>query len=191
LSTPFTLSCTISILAQNATVIQETASRVFVSLITPLILLILYGTFLWKVYEDSFLASVQGFGQSVDTRLLKGCVGGELLSSLLAVSCITVAFCANMLMWQDKVNGVDNDLKMTPVKSGTLAMSYYVATLISTLIVSFTALGAGLIFIAIKGWYLSFADVLLIIIDVMILTAFGTACSGNNSAILRNVPPIQ
>lgn len=149
----------------------------FVSLITPLILLILYGTFLWKVYEDSFLASVQGFGQSVDTRLLKGCVGGELLSSLLAVSCITVAFCANMLMVQDKVNGVDNDFKMTPVKSGTLAMSYYVATLLSTLIVSFTALGAGLIFIAIKGWYLSFADVLLIIIDVMILTAFGTALS--------------
>ena len=84
----------------------------FVSLITPLILLILYGTFLWKVYEDSFLASVQGFGQSVDTRLLKGCVGGELLSSLLAVSCITVAFCANMLMVQDKVNGVDNDFKI-------------------------------------------------------------------------------
>lgn len=149
----------------------------FVSLITPLILLVLYGTFLWKVYEESFLSSVASFGGSIDLKLVRGLVGGELLSSLLAVSCITVSFCANMLMVQDKVNGADSDFKMTPVKSGTLAMSYYVATLFSTLLVSFVALGAGLIFIAFKGWYLSFSDVLLTVVDVVVLTSFGTALS--------------
>lgn len=149
----------------------------FTSLITPLILLVLYGTFLWRVYENSFLQSVQAAGATVDLKLVKGCVGGELLSSLLAVSCITVAFCANMLMVQDKVNGVDNDFKMTPVKSGALAMSYYVATFLSTLIISFVAMTAGLVFIAFKGWYLSASDVLLIALDVIILSSFGTALS--------------
>ncbi len=162
---------------RNVKLFFKDKAMFFTSLITPLILLVLYGTFLWKVYEDSFLASVKQAGTTVDMKLVKGCVGGELLSSLLAVSCITVAFCANMLMVQDKVNGADKDFKMTGVKSGMLAMSYYTATLVSTLIISFTALGAGLIFIACKGWYLSAADVLLIILDTIILTSFGTALS--------------
>lgn len=162
---------------RNVTLFFKDKAMFFVSLITPIILLVLYATFLWNVYEDSFLSSVAAFGAEIDMKLVRGCVGGELLSSLLAVSCVTVSFCANMLMVQDKVNGVDNDFKMTPIKSGTLAMSYYTATLLSTLIVSFAALGAGLIFIAIKGWYLTFADVLLIVVDVILLTSFGTALS--------------
>lgn len=162
---------------RNVKLFFKDKAMFFTSLITPLILLVLYGTFLWNVYEDSFLSGVRQGGITVDMKLVKGCIGGELLSSLLAVSCITVAFCANMLMVQDKVNGADKDFKMTGIKSGMLAMSYYTATLISTLIISFAALGAGLVFIACKGWYLSAADVLLIILDTIILTSFGTALS--------------
>ena len=167
----------LSMVKRNVKLFFKDKAMFFTSLITPLILLVLYGTFLWKVYEDSFLSGVQQGGMTVDMKLVKGCVGGELLSSLLAVSCITVAFCANMLMVQDKVSGADKDFKMTGVKSGMLAMSYYTATLVSTLIISFTALGAGLVFIACKGWYLSAADVFLIILDTLILTSFGTALS--------------
>ena len=167
----------LSMTRRNVKLFFKDKAMFFTSLITPLILLVLYGTFLWKVYEDSFLSGVKQGGMAVDMKLVKGCVGGELLSSLLAVSCITVAFCANMLMVQDKVSGADKDFRMTGVKSGMLAMSYYTATLISTLIISFTALGAGLIFIACKGWYLSVADVLFIILDTIILTSFGTALS--------------
>ena len=141
----------LSMVKRNVKLFFKDKAMFFTSLITPLILLVLYGTFLWNVYEDSFLAGAEQSGVQVNLKLVKGCIGGELLSSLLAVSCITVAFCANMLMVQDKVNGADRDFKMTTVKSGVLAMSYYTATLISTLIISFTALGAGLAFIAFKG----------------------------------------
>ena len=88
----------LSMVKRNVKLFFKDKAMFFTSLITPLILLVLYGTFLWNVYEDSFLAGAEQFGVQVDLKLVKGCVGGELLSSLLAVSCITVAFCANMLM---------------------------------------------------------------------------------------------
>ncbi len=148
----------------------------FTSLITPIILLILFVTFLAKVYRESF-ASALPEGFSVSSSIINGMVGGELVSSLLAVSCVTVAFCSNLLMVQDKVSGARKDLYITPVKKSTLAFSYYFASLITTLIVSYVATGAGFIYLAIQGWYLSFADVLLILLDVFLLTMFGTAIS--------------
>ena len=149
----------------------------FTSLITPLILLVLYATFLSNVYENTFNAVFQEFGASVSDKALKGLVGGQLMSSLLAVSCVTVSFCSNMLMVQDKISGARKDLLMTPVKRSQLALSYYISTTLSTLIICFLALGASLIYVAITGWYLSFADVLLLVVDILILTTFGTALS--------------
>ena len=84
----------------------------------------------------------------VDSKLIDGLVGGQLVSSLLAVSCITVAFCSNFLMVQDKANGTYKDLNMSPVKPGALAISYYAATLISTLIVCYFAVALSFVFLA-------------------------------------------
>ena len=104
-------------------------------------------------------------------------MGGLLLSSLLAVSCVTVSFCANLFMVQDKVTGARNDLMIAPVKAHTLALGYYISTAISGLVISFIATGLGLIYLAATGWYLSALDVLLMILDVVLLVLFGTALS--------------
>lgn len=147
----------------------------FTSLITPLILLLLYATFLKNVYEMSFIEGLQGY--NVEQSVINGIVGGQLMSSLLAVSCITVAFCSNMIMVSDKVSGAYIDLGLTPVKKATLALSYYVATTLNTLLVCFFATGACLIYLAITGFYLSVADVFLILADTFILVMMGTALS--------------
>ena len=148
----------------------------FTSLITPVILLILYATFLAKVYKDSFVGNLPETLE-VSEKLINATVSGELFSSLLAVSCVTVAFCSNMLMVTDKLTGARKDMLMTPVKKSTLAVSYYAATLLTTLVVSLVATGACFIYIAITGWYLSFGNIMLVLIDVFLLTMFGTALS--------------
>lgn len=51
------------------------------------------------------------------------------------------------------------------------------AALISTLIINLTAAAVSLAYLAFVGWYLSSADVLLLILDVFLLTMFGTALS--------------
>ena len=145
------------------------------SLITPLILLVLYVTFLANVYRDGFMSAVAGM--NIDVTVINGTVGAQLVSSLLAVSCVTVAFCSNLLMIQDKTSGARADITVSPVKKSTLAISYFLASAFSTVIIGFTALGAGLLYLLKMGWYMSLSDVLLIMLDVFLLTIFGTALS--------------
>lgn len=157
----------------------------FSSLITPIILLVLYATFLAKVYKDSFAGSMpEGF--TLDEGIINGIVGGQLLASLLAVSCITVAFCANLIMVQDKVTGAKKDLLVSPIQSYKVSMAYYLGTLLNTLTISLIALFAGFIYlVATDGWYLSFGDVVLLIIDIFMLTMFGTALSSIVNSFLK------
>ena len=148
----------------------------FTSLITPAILLVLYATFLGNVYRESFTSALPD-GFELADKLIDGTVGGQLISSILAVSCVTVAFCSNMLMVQDKANGSIKDLTVSPVKGSALALSYYISTLVSTLIICFSAAGICLIYVAFKGWYMSVSDVLLLFLDIFLLVMFGTALS--------------
>lgn len=149
----------------------------FSSLITPIILLILFVTFLGSIYRDSFASALNAAGINADASLIDGCVGGQLISSLLAVTCITVAFCSNLIMIKDKTSGARRDLTVSPLRLSTLGFSYYLAALISTLIINLTAATVSLAYLAFVGWYLSSADVLLLILDVFLLTMFGTALS--------------
>lgn len=148
----------------------------FTSLITPIILLILYSTFLGNVYRESFVSNLPDT-LNLSNSVIDGLVGGQLISSLLAVSCVTVAFCSNFLMVQDKANGTIKDLNISPVKTKTLFLSYYISSLVTTLIVCFAAAIICLIYIAIVGWYLSIADVFLLFLDIFLLVLFGTALS--------------
>lgn len=164
------------LIKRNIKLFFKDKAMFFTSLITPAILLVLYATFLGKVYRDSFMTSLPD-GFSLSDKIIDGLVGGQLMSSILAVSCVTVAFCSNFLMVQDKANGTIKDLKISPVKPSVLSLSYYVATFLSTLIICFTATAICLLYIAFVGWYMSVSDVLLLILDVFMLVLFGTALS--------------
>ena len=165
-----------AMIRRNSKLFFKDKGMFFTSIITPLILLVLYTTFLGKIYRDSFAMSLPA-GFSMPDELLDGAVGGQLFSSLLAVCCVTVAFCSNMLMVQDKANGSRADLTVSPVKPSTLALGYYISTLISTLIICIVATGATFIYLASVGWYMSPSDILLIFLDIFLLVMFGTALS--------------
>ena len=170
------MKTTLNLIKRNIKLFFKDKGMFFTALITPAILLVLYATFLGNVYKDSFMAGIPPMF-TVSEKVIDGLVAGQLVSSILAVSCVTVAFCSNFLMVQDKANGTIKDLLITPVKSSVLSLSYYVATLVSTLLVCFTAAALCLGYVALTGWYMSFADVLLIFVDVFVLVLFGTALS--------------
>ncbi len=165
-----------TLIKRNVKLFFKDKGTFFTALVTPIILLVLYVTFLYNVYEDSFRTSVPA-GFVFEEGIIEGLVGGLLLSSLLAVSAVTVPFCANLCMVADKVTGARGDITIAPVKPHALAISYYVATVINGLIISFVATLLGCIYLAFTGWYLSFADVTLLLLDVVLLTLFGTALS--------------
>lgn len=142
-----------------------------VSLITPLILLVLFITFLKSTYEDSILSIIQGF--DLDQSLIDAFTGGWLFSSVLATSCITVAFCSGMMVI-DKINRANIDFMVSPVKKSTLQLSYVLANLFSTFIITFVLLIVGLIYLACVGFYITFVDILLIVFGIIITSLFGT-----------------
>lgn len=168
---------TVSVLIKrNVKLFFKDKGMFFTALITPAILLVLYATFLGNVYRDSFMSGIPQ-GIRISSEIVDGLVASQLVSSILAVSCVTVAFCSNFLMVQDKANGTIKDLTLAPISSSVLSLSYYFATIISTLIICLSATALCLGYVAIVGWYISFADTMLLILDVILVVLFGTALS--------------
>lgn len=170
------MNTTLLLVKRNIKLFFKDKGMFFTSLITPLILLVLYATFLGNTYKDGITSALpEGF--KIDPNLIDGFVGGQLISSILAVSCITVAFCSNMLMVQDKANGTIKDFKISPVKSSSMALGYYFATFISTMIVCCVAAVICLVYVASAGWYMTLTDILFLFLDILLLVLFGTALS--------------
>lgn len=157
----------------------------FTSLITPAILLVLYATFLAGIFEDSFISSIPE-KLNISNSIIKALVSGQLMSSLLAVSCITVAFSSNMLMVQDKINGTIKDLNVSPIKKSKIVLAYFVSCFISTIIVNLVALILCLIYTYFRGWYYSFSDVMYLLLDVLLLTIFGCSLSSVVNSNLKS-----
>lgn len=164
------------LIKRNVKLFFKDKAMFFTSLITPAILLVLYITFLGNIFRDDFTSHLPDTIKLSDS-IIEGLVGGQVISSILAVSCVTISFCSNFLMVQDKANGTIKDLRISPIKSSVLSLGYYMSTLISTLIICFVSAGLCLVYIASVGWYMSLTDVFLLFLDILLLVFFGTALS--------------
>lgn len=147
------------------------------SMITPLILIVLYVTFLKNVYVDSFNSALEINNITLDIKYVNGFVYGWLFSSLLSVSSVTVSFCSNLLMVQDKITGSIKDIEISPVKKTKIALSYYLASMTITMIIILLEAIVGLIILSYRGFFLSFSDILGILLSTFLLVNFGTSLS--------------
>ncbi len=154
------------------------------SLISPLILLFLFIAFLGNIYRDSIRDVVAGF--EISDGLVESIASGWLVSSLISVCAVTIAFTANTVMVQDRVTGARNDFLVAPVSERILSLSYFIATYIVTAVMCFVALGAGFIYMAAAGWHLSAADFFLTVADTLLLVLFGTAFSSLVCSFLKS-----
>ena len=160
--------------ARNVKVFFSDKSMFFASLITPMILLILYVTFLGRVFQNSL--DQDALGVALPDSVINAVVNGQILACLLAVCSVTVAFSSNLLMVNDKITGSTKDIDVSPVKSHTKSLAYFAATFISTIIINLVALVLCLIYIRTQNcWYYELKDVLLLFGDVILLSFFGTA----------------
>lgn len=148
----------------------------FSSLITPVILIVLYATFLAKVYKDSFTSNIPAV-MNISEKLINGTVAGQLAAALLAVSCVTVTFCVNLTMVQDRANGTRKDFDISPVKKPVIYLGYFFSTVLNSLMVNLLALALCLGYVWKMGWYLTAMDVALLVLDMIILVLFGTVLS--------------
>lgn len=126
--------------------------------------------------KDSFKSSLPEF-LSVSDKLINGTVAAQLAAALLAVSCVTVTFCVNLTMIQDKANGARKDFNVSPTGKPVIYLGYFFSTVFNSLIVNGLAFLLCMGYIRKMGWYLNASDILYLILDVIVLVLFGSVLS--------------
>ena len=165
-----------ALIRRNRKLFFRDKGMLFSSLITPIILIVLYATFLANVYKQSFQSALPEF-MSVSEKIINGTVASQLAAALLAVSCVTVTFCVNLTMIQDRANGSRKDFNVAPVKKPVIYLGYFFSTVLNSLMVNALALVICLVYVKMMGWYLCVGDVALLLLDIVILVLFGTVLS--------------
>ena len=156
----------------------------FTALITPLVLLLLFIVFLENAYGQMF-ESIVGI-DAVPFSLQKIFITSYQFSSLLGVSCITVAFCTNLVMVHDKVTHSRQDLLMTPVPSSFMTLGYFIASELSILFICLFTMTVGVAYLSQLGWIMPFDIVLKMVGFIILLTMFGTTLSSIISLFLSS-----
>lgn len=91
------MKAVISLVNRNRKLFFKDKGMLFSSMITPVVLIVLYATFLEKVYRDTLNAALLNL-ITVSDKLINATVAAQLSAALLAVSCVTVTFCVNLTM---------------------------------------------------------------------------------------------
>lgn len=165
-----------SMINRNRKLFFRDKGMFFSSLITPVILIVLYATFLAKVFKDSFASNLPE-AMNISEKLINGTVAAQLAAALLAVSCVTVTFCVNLTMIQDRALGVRKDFDIAPVSRQRIYLGYFLATALNSMLINGLALLLCLGYIKMMGWYLTAGDIVLIVVDIFVLVMFGAVFS--------------
>ena len=157
----------------------------FTSLISPLVLLVLYITFLGKMTSDNLISSFpEG---ALSSSLANSLTAGELVSSLIAVSGVTISFTSNMRMVRDEITGqMVDDFLLTPVRKPTLFLSYFLASFFASFLLCFLTASVGIVYLFIQGGYFLFETFLLLLLEIMLLSFFGTSLSSFVNVFLKS-----
>lgn len=174
---------------RNIKIYFKDNSLLFSSFISPIILLFLYILFLYRIFHESFDTLIKS--NNTLEPIVDGICSGQVISSLLAVIVITIPFTIANVMVLDKSAGVTKDFFLTPVKKITLALSYFLATYISSLIICLTTMILGLVYIYKMGWYLTSSDILGLTVDTVLLTLLGTTLSVLINSFLSSMQQVS
>ena len=165
-----------ALVSRNRKLFFKDKGMLFSSMITPVILIVLYATFLANVYKNSFVSATKDMINLSD-KIINGTVAAQLAAALLAVSCVTVTFCVNLTMVQDRASGARKDFDVSPVSKTKIYIGYFLSTVLNSLMVNGTALALCLLYILKMGWYMSVSDVIFVILDMILLVLFGSTLS--------------
>lgn len=144
------------------------------SLLTPLILLVLFILFLKNVYVSSLEGIMKDFEIVIAPKLSSAFANHWLISSILSTSSVTIAFCSSIIMSNDYIDGTIKDLEVSPIKPGVRGLAYLIATFFSTFIVLLVMIGISFVFLAFSGFYMKVSNILLTLAGLGLNCLFGS-----------------
>ena len=155
----------ISLTKRNMKVFLRDKTGVFFSLLSPLLVLLLFILFLGDLQIDSVKGALERSGviNLFDSNYSKAIAYNWLIAGVLGVSAITVSFSCLSVIISDREKGIENDYKASPVSNIKIYISYILGVFLSTLLIMVIVSIAGIIFLASTGTLnMKFRDVLIL-----------------------------
>lgn len=146
---------------RNLLVYFKDRQAVLFSLLTSIIVFVLYLLFLRQNYEDAILHSAAVLGGIVTKKDISLLSAGILLAALMGSSSITVCYSTLTTLVSDRQHKIDYDICATPTRRWQIILSYFTAAFLSAVVMTWLILTFGLIITRLQGnLYLSAGDII-------------------------------
>ncbi len=161
---------------RNMLVFFTNKGALFFSMLTPMIILLLYILFLKNNLLSSLMDAAAGLGSLISPEDMNQFVNGLLLTGIISSALITIPYNALEIMVRDREEKVDLDMLSTPVKRFEIILSYFCAAVASAFMQTMIVLLFGIGVLGVSGdMYLSAGDAIRLVLAVFLGTVSSTA----------------
>jgi multidrug/hemolysin transport system permease protein len=124
---------TSSLIRRNMRLFFRDRASVFFSLLSVLIIILLYALFLAKMQVNGITESIKAAGLVPDEKAIRFFVDSWIMGGILATGTVTTSLGAIGILVDDHHRGASRDFRVSPVRRSSLVSGY----LFSTFLVSF------------------------------------------------------
>lgn len=151
----------IGLTRRNLLIYFKDRQSIFFSMLTPIIVFVLYILFLKDTFVEPIKSASAGLEDFISDENINMFVNGLLLTGILGSSMITVPYNSLITIVKDRESKIDYDISATPIKRVQIILSYFTASAISAFIMASVILSAGLLIMTAQGsLYLTAKDVI-------------------------------
>jgi multidrug/hemolysin transport system permease protein len=161
---------------RNMLVFFTDKGTLFFSMLTPMIILLLYILFLKNSLLSSLKDAATGLENLVAAKDMAQFVNGLLLTGIISSALITIPYNALEIIVRDREDRVDLDMLSTPVKRFEIILSYFCAAVISAFMQTMVVLAVGIGILSMSGdMYLTALDIAKLVGAVFLGTVSSTS----------------
>ena len=166
----------IGLTKRNMLVFFTDKGTLFFSMLTPMIILLLYILFLKNSLLSSLQDAATGLENLVAAKDMAQFVNGLLLTGIISSALITIPYNALEIIVRDREDRVDLDMLSTPVKRFEIILSYFCAAVISAFMQAMVVLAVGIGILSMSGdMYLTALDIAKLVGAVFLGTVSSTS----------------
>lgn len=150
----------IGLTKRNLLIYFKDYQSILFSMITPIIVFVLYILFLKDTFVSPIKNATIGLEQWILDEDINMFVNGLLLTGILGTTMITVPYNCLITIIRDRENKIDYDISATPIRRNQIVLSYFTASALSAFIMAAIILTGGLCIMGAQGTlYLGGKDV--------------------------------
>lgn len=154
---------------RNLLIYFKDFQSVVFSLLTSIIVFVLYLVFLKGTYLDSFENMMEGLENIISSKDIETFVNSQLLAGIIGSAVITIPFNCLSTIVRDRENKVDYDISATPMKRGFIVFSYFLSSVISAFLMTSVILTGGLLIMAALGEFCLSLTSLFVLYAIILL----------------------